>query len=317
MDTRELQMALEELIFVGQAHKLGLFGEVYRKPDTSDGIALRMGFDKRCTWTLMEALVEMGYLKRSNEIYSVHHEVYDRLVDEDGQQYEGSFWQFLLYLINPWRTLPSVLRSGKPVQSSYGDFSVSDFIKGMDAPWKKRIAPEIVDICLLHCNEATVVADIGGAPGTIAKVFAGRGVKTIIYDLPECMEVMRHELSDVPNIEIQTGDATKALPAGPYDIAFLGNLCHGQGPRHNARIIEMCYENLSEKGIIAIFDNIRGESYRGATLALHMITQSPEGNIYSREEYLRWLEDAGFRGVEIQDLSDNMWQLIIGHKAGT
>ena len=44
---RELQHAVEETIFVGIAHRLGVFAELHRKPDTAEGLALRMGFDRR------------------------------------------------------------------------------------------------------------------------------------------------------------------------------------------------------------------------------------------------------------------------------
>ncbi|MDY6933141.1 MAG: methyltransferase [Spirochaetota bacterium] len=314
MRIRELQKHLEELIFVGQAHRIGIIKELHQRPDTYEGIAKRMNFDARSTWVLLEALAEMSYLTIDNGVYSVPHEIYERLVDEGGQDYEGDFWLFLLYLINPWKTLPYVLKHGEPDKSSYKNFSISDFIKGMDSPWKKRIAPEVVNICLENLPEAKIVADIGGAPGTIAKVFAQRGINTIVYDLPESMQVMADELSRITNIEVQTGDATKELPKGPYDIAFLGNLCHGQSPEDNVRIIEMCYKHLHDKGLIVIFDNLRGESYRGATLALHMITQSPKGDVYSREEYYEWLKGTGFRDLRVENLSDSTWQLIIGRK---
>jgi precorrin-6B methylase 2 len=273
-----------------------------------------MGFEMRSVWILLEALVEMGYLAKNNDIYSVPKEIYERLVDESGDNYEGDFWQFLLYLVNPWRTLPHVLKHGKPDKSSYTGFSVHDFIKGMDSPWKKKIALEIVDICLKYLPVAKNAIDIGGAPGTIARAFASRNVHTLIFDLEECLAVMKDELSKIKNIDILSGDATKALPAGKFDIAFLGNLCHGQSPEDNAKIIKMCRDILTDSGIIVIFDNLRNESYLGAALALHMITQSPKGDIYSREQYFEWLEKAGFSDLKVDQLSDKAWQIVIGRK---
>ncbi|MDY6968760.1 MAG: methyltransferase [Spirochaetota bacterium] len=314
MKIRELQAALEELIFVGQAHKMGVIDELYKKPDTSHGLAERMGYNYRNTFILLEALVEMNYLLKDRDLYTVDDEIFKRLVDKNNKEYEGDFWQFLLYLINPWKTLPYVLKHGKPDESSYTNFSIDDFIRGMDSPWKKQIAPEVVDICLKYCKNALSVADIGGAPGTMARAFVERGLDTIIYDLPESMEVMKEELSSIQGITIETGDATESLPTGPYDIAFLGNLCHGQSPEDNAKIIKMCQQNLNDGGIIAIFDNIRDESFRGAALALHMITQSPKGNIYSKDEYYQWLENAGFKDLTVEQLSDKRWQIIIGYK---
>jgi hypothetical protein len=314
VNIRELQNAVEQTIFVGMAHQLGVFRELFQKPDSSDGLARRMGFDARVTWVLLEALVEMGFCSTSNGTYQVADNARSRLVESDGPGYEGHFWNFLLYLMNPWYSLPYVLKNGRPDESSFAGFSMIDFIKGMDSPWKKIIAPEIIDICVQHCPQAGTAADIGGAPGTMAREFAARGIRTIVYDLPEAIAVTEKELSQVPGIEVKSGDATRALPDGPYDIAFLGNLCHGQSPDDNAAIVRMCHENLNDGGIIVVFDNLRGESYLGATLALHMVTQSPRGDIYSRKEYYGWLSDAGFKDPFVMQLSDPAWQLVIGRK---
>lgn len=305
---------MEETIFVGIAHRLGVLAELARVPDSAEGLARRMDFDARVTRVLLEALVEMGYCTVSGGAYAVTDDARERLVNAGGPGYEGDFWNFLLYLINPWRSLPYVLKNGKPDLASYEGFSMVDFIKGMDSPWKKQVAPEIVDLCLERCPHAKVAADIGGAPGTVARLFALHDVRTIVYDLPEAIAVMRDELTGLPGIELAEGDATKSLPAGTYDIAFLGNLCHGQSPSDNAGIIRMCHKHIADHGIIVIFDNLRGESYLGATLALHMVTQSPLGDIYSREEYTGWLNDAGFTDITVIPLSDPAWQLVIGNK---
>lgn len=314
MSIRELQKSVEEVIFVGQAHRLGVFDDLSKSPCGSEEYAIRKNYDARVTLVLLEALVEMGYLEKQDATYHVTTSCTQRLVERGGAVYEGDFWQFLYYLINPWRTLEHVLKEGKPDKASYRDFNMDNFIRGMDSPWKKKVAPEIVRLCLDACPGAKTVADIGGAPGTIARVFASHGLRTIVYDLKDSNAVMRKELSALKNIIIEDGDATKELPAGPYDIAFLGNLCHGQSPEDNGKIISMCHDRLSPGGIVAIFDNIRGLSSCGATLALHMITQSPLGNVYSENEYRAWIAHAGFRDPRVLRLTDPAWQLVIARK---
>jgi len=314
MEIRKLQEALEELVFVGQAHRENIFFELARQGDTAEGLAKRLGFRIRPVWVLLEALVEMKYLVKKKDIYLVPESVRVRLVDSSSAGYEGDFWQFLLYLIDPWKTLPHVLKKGKPDKKSYRNLSLEHFIRGMDSPWKKKLAPEIVDICLKHVPGARAAADIGGAPGTMAREFASRGLKTIVFDLPQCLAVTKKELSKIKNIRVVEGDATESLPRGPYDIAFLGNLCHGQSPENNAKIISMCYGRLAKGGIIVIFDNFRGESPVAARLALHMITQSEQGDIYTGEQYIEWLDKAGFRDIAGEKLTEPAWSLLIARK---
>lgn len=314
MEIRKLQEALEEFIFVGQAHRLGVFDELKKKEDSASGLAERMKFSDRITGVLLEALVELKYLTKKDEIYSITGETESRLVDRKGAGYEGDFWQFLYYLVDPWRTLEHVLQEGEPDMASYENFSFEDFIRGMDSPWKKRLAPEIVDICLSYLDSPGAVADIGGAPGTMAREFASRGCETVVFDLADCLEVTRDELSAVENITVIDGDATESLPKKKIDVAFLGNICHGQSPEDNQKIISMCHEALNPGGIVVVFENIRGYSYLGARLALHMITQSSLGDIYTLEEYTGWLTKAGFPEPEMKPLSEKAWHLLISQK---
>lgn len=314
MELRSLQEALEEFIFVAQAHKLGVFERLDRSPMNDGDLARSMGFDRRCARALLEGLAEMGYLAKRDDRFAVPDDVRGRLVDRDGDGYEGDFWQFLFYLLDPWRTLPAVLKSGRPDTDSYRNFSIGDFIRGMNSPWKRRVVPEIVARCLARHAGARSVIDVGGAPGAVARAFAGKGLSVCVYDLPESNAVLGYELAEIPGITVTDGDATKSFPEGLFDIAFLGNICHGQGPEDNARMIVMAREHLADGGIIVIFDNIRGESYLGARLAMHMITQSPGGNVYSRDEYFGWLAGAGFQAPVVENLSDRAWQLIIARK---
>lgn len=314
MNIRELQSSLEEFIFVGQAFRLKVFDALADKPDTAEGLAARMKFDRRATIALLDALAEMKYLKKTGGRYSVTPAARRRLVDRSGSGYEGDFWSFLLYLVNPWRTLPHVMKHGVPDKTSYAGFSMDDFIRGMDSPWKKKVAPEVVRLCMELRPGAKSVADIGGAPGTVAREFARRGLSTLIFDLKDSNDVMRKELSRVKNIRVEDGDATKSFPSGPFDIVFLGNLCHGQSPEDNARMFSMAREALADGGMVAVFDNLKGEDRRSATLALHMITQSPHGNVYTRAEYLGWLKEAGFKRLKVHKLSDRAWSLVVGFR---
>ncbi len=314
MNIRELQSSLEEFIFVGQAFRLGVFDALHEKADTAEGLSARMKFDRRATIALLDALAEMKYLKKTAGRYSVASSARRRLIDRAGRDYEGDFWSFLMYLVNPWRTLPHVMKHGVPDKTSYAGFSMDDFIRGMDSPWKKRIAPEVVRRCIELRPGAKSVADIGGAPGTVAREFARRGLSTLIFDLMESNDVMRKELVRVRNIRVEDGDATKRFPSGLFDIVFLGNLCHGQSPADNAEMFRMARERLADGGMIAVFDNLKGEDRRSATLALHMITQSPHGNVYTRAEYLGWLKEAGFKRLKVHKLSDRAWSLVVGFR---
>jgi len=84
--------------------------------------------------------------------------------------------------------------------------------------------------------------------------------------LPEVIKMMQPELDPGLPIKMVKGDFTEGLPPGPYDLVYLGNVCHIYGERENRKLFRDAAQVLKPGGQIVIVDMLRG--YRSYARAI-------------------------------------------------
>ncbi|WP_169331978.1 methyltransferase [Desulfurispora thermophila] len=143
------------------------------------------------------------------------------------------------------------------------------------------------------------VLHIGGGPLTYARGFAAAGASVAILDLPAVVQIMSTRIRPEENIRLVAGDFNQGLPAGPYELAFPGNICHIHGEEENAALLQRVQRELVPGGRIAIVDMIRGESAQAAIFAVNMLVNTANGGTWTLAQYESWLGAAGFTGINI------------------
>jgi hypothetical protein len=93
-----------------------------------------------------------------------------------------------------------------------------------------------------------------------------------------------------------------ALPAGPFDLVYLGNVYHIYGPRTNSELTRRVFGKLTQGGVIAIRDLVYERSPRSALFAVNMLQATDEGGVWTGPSIAEWLNDAGFAKIEVLDL---------------
>ncbi len=147
--------------------------------------------------------------------------------------------------------------------------------------------------------------DVGGAVGHVARHFSRCGVRATLFDRENVLPMAREFLgSEGADIALVGGDFTQSLPAGPFDLVYLGNVYHIYGPGTNARVTREVFSVLSPGGTIAIQDLVLGRSRRAALFAVNMLQATEDGGVWTEAQYREWLTAAGFARVEILDLHD-------------
>ncbi len=304
----------QELTLVAVAVKQGLFRHLAAGPTTSTGIAEDLNLDTRATSLILEALEALGYLSIHDGICALTDTAAERFSDPDSDSYLG--WAVLhsWRLVERWLTLPEVIKTGEPVPGDRFSEGVEGFIRAMDV-YASATAEAVADACLDRAPDAGSILDIGGATGTVSKVMSGRGLKAVLFDLPDAVDVVRDELTqDFPTIKPIGGDFNDGLPGGPFDIAFLGNIAHIYGPEKNRALFARVAAELNTGGLIAILDFVRGRSASAALFGINMLVNTSSGGTWTEAEYREWLSAAGFVDIEIRDLADRDQQLILGTK---
>jgi len=126
------------------------------------------------------------------------------------------------------------------------------------------------------------VLDLGCGAGTWTKIFADRYDRVVgIEQSPSMVAAARTLLAPFPNVKIVEGDVRKDLPAGPFDLIFLGGLCM----------------YLNDPDAVAILRSLKARLASGASIILRETTV-PQGELIPPGDY-----QAVYRSVRIyQDL---------------
>lgn len=155
--------------------------------------------------------------------------------------------------------------------------------------------------------------DVGGAPGTYARAFAAAGWDVTVLDLPESIEVAGPDLR-AAGVAAVGGDATAALPDGPWDVVYIGNVAHLLGPAQAAALIARAGAALRPGGLLAVQEVLGDESPQGPGFGVMMLVSTAEGDAYPRARYERWMAAAGCPPQSSVSIQDGQHHLLLGRR---
>lgn len=301
----------QEFLIVGAAARVGLFDEIKKEPCTLDYLAIKTASNSRSLWVIVEALVALGYLEYIEDKVKLTKEAWEIFYDPQHENYTGFSFMHGYNLMSAWLQLPEVIKSGKPAVKKRGPEQSVNFIKAM-SHYAVKSAPQVVEYCLKGLPAGAKVLDVGGGPLTYANAFAKQGAKVVVLDLPEVVDMMQPELAPALSITMCKGDFTKGLPQGPYNLVYLGNVCHIYGEDINRELFKRAADELLPGGRIVINDMIRGTSPRAALFGVNMLVNTISGGTWTYQQYKTWLEDTGLLVAPYEEIGGR--QLILAAK---
>ena len=300
----------QELLILGAAVKTGIIEALHSKLMTVEDLARELNCNTRAVWMVTEALVELSYLVREDGGLRLGDQAASMLFDENAPNYTGFAFMHRYNIINSWIHLPEIIRSGIPYPREKESKDLPFFMASMTRS-ALQSAAEITGFCLGGAQEGARVLDIGGGPLTYARAFAALGAQVTILDLPSVVDYMSSSLKENENIQMVPGDFNLGLPQGPYDLVFMGNICHIIGERGNKELFKKAASVLPKGGKAAIVDFIRGTGPQAAIFGVNMLANTPEGGVWSFEQYSAWLAEAGFGEVTLQELAGRQLLLAV------
>lgn len=300
----------QELLILGAAVKSGIL-EALRKETTYDGLAEELALNPRAVWTVVEALATLGYVSKQGDIITLSEEAGRRLYDPESPNYVGFAFMHRYNMLRSWGHLPQILSGIQPAPESPDPHRTSYFMEAMRYGAEKS-APAVADFLLSRDTNSARVLDIGGGPLIYGTAFASRGAKVTVLDLPPVVQLMQ-ERAEKAGITIIPGDFNKGLPSGPYDLAFLGNVCHIFGEAENRELFRKVNQVLVTGGRIAIIDMVRGTNPFAAVFAVNMLVNTGNGGTWSLDQFTEWLTKAGFHNVNLSEMAGR--QIITAIKA--
>lgn len=342
------RVAIERLFLIAGALRAGIIDALAATEErTAAEVAVGAGADGRATLVVLEALVGEGVVERSGPVPEPPASSVAPEAPATGGLGRGpgatvgSGAEAPTYRLTPlgrahlvdpgpllerwsilhqarksvgWQELAEVIRSGMPLPRDAARRDPTTMVSAMGerAP---DIVEEIVERCLAYTGPIQNMVDVGGAVGHVARAFARCGVRATLLDQPAVIPLAREYLGeDGRDIALVEGDFTDALPGGPFDLVYFGNVYHIYGPAVMARVTGEAYGTVSPGGAIAIQDYVWGRSPRAAIFAVNMLQATEGGGVWSETQFRAWLSEAGFVNVELFDLETAGTHLVLAKR---
>ena len=273
---------------------------------SAEALSSRLKTDVRGLSVLANALCAMGLLTRNQDGYQ-NTETARTLLSRDASEYIGYIILHHHHLVESWARLDQAVQTGKPVRtrSSHGDaVQRESFLMGM-FNIAMHTAPGIVSQIDLAGRKDLL--DLGGGPGTYAIHFcqANPDLRATVFDLPTTRPFALKTIEEFGlsgRIGFEAGDFLKDSIPGAYDVAWLSQILHGEGPADCEKIVEKAVSVLRPGGMILIHEFILDDTMDGplhsALFSLNMLLATDQGRSYSDRQIRNMLSRSGIRGIQ-------------------
>ena len=286
------------------ATKVGVFDVLANGPLTSTAVAERCGLDVRAAEKLLNLLVGMRHLRRSDvRAYNLTRGARKWLLPGPSSVRDMVLMKFLEW---EWiEGLEAFVRNGEPLDV-HGSMSTEDWAlyqRGMRAQ-ASILAGFLVRRLPVPPN-ATRMLDIGGSHGYFSVAVCRKypALRADVLDLPDAVEhaaplLAAEGMGD--RVVHWAGDAlTVDLGSEVYDVILMFSLVHHFDAATNRSLTARCARALRPGGLLVIGDLMRPESPSRASAMdlfydLYFALTSRSG-LWSFDEIADWQRGAGLQ----------------------
>jgi O-methyltransferase domain len=303
-----------EITIVAAALRTGIV-ERLAEPRSAAALARDAGLDVRATTVVARAMEGFGYLTRDGERFALAPRGRELLgPTSDGRDPAAEIF-LAQRAISAHLQLADALLDGRPVDdvSHASPEEHERFLRAMRNTAAGRVPATLAAIGTPPPGARLL--DAGGAPGTYARAFAKAGWGVTVLDIQDALSLTAAGL-ETDGIHVVEGDMTVAIPGGPWDVVYLGNVTHLFDPETVRALLVRAGASLSAGGLLAVQDIVRGMSGQAARFGVFMLLGTEGGDTYDEAQYRGWMELAGCPVERIVDVEPAWHQLILGRKAG-
>jgi len=305
--------------------KLDLFTRLGDRPSSSAELAAELQIPPRGLTMLLDALSAMQLLVKDEGSYRAT-PFAGQFLNADSPNYLGHIIKHHHHLVESWSRLDQAVRDGAPVRDRVShqptEAERESFLMGM-FNLAMLNAPKVAAAVDLAGRRRLL--DLGGGPGSYAIHFCQQtpGLEAVIFDLPTTrpfaeQTVAKFDLSE--RISFVAGDFTADPLPGRFDVVWLSQVLHGEGPESCASLVAKASEALDPGGLLLvqefILDAGRDSPLFPALFSLNMLLGTPQGQAYSEPEIGGMLRQAGLLDVRRIPLeAPNGVGIMVGRKA--
>lgn len=331
---RRLSTGYMQASVLGAAAELDIFSSIMVKKEGAgaDEVAQRLQVPPRGLKVLLDSLVAMGFLLKSESAAYTVPEEYNNLLDN---AHPDSFIPMLRHMASGQRTWSRLAWSVKddcPQERTASILGMEEdrvsFIRGMNSIAVSLAGPTVASLLeaevLSYPGENLNILDIGGASGSYTKAFLEALPKATatIFDLPVGIEEARKRFKGSPlegRVRLKAGNfMQEPLPAG-FNFAWISAIIHSYSREDSVKLYQNSFQALKPGGLVAVRDYImepsRTSPLDGALFGINMLVNTPAGRVYTFAEVKDDLEQAGFSNVTLAVPAATMSAVVTAHKA--
>ena len=310
---------------IHSAVEIGIFESLTGESLDLIRIAENCQCDESNTELLLNALVSMGLLNKSESLFSNSKTAIEYLV-RSSKLYMGDIIRFTGRSWDSWGKLTETVKSGMPQEAPYTEKQYEEewesFIRGMHnfalSRSDAKITADVVDL-----SDKSILLDVACGPGTYSYELCLRypNLKVVLFDLPETIKVAK-KISSEYKLEgrldfIEGNYKSDDFPAN-VDCALLFNIIHQEDSKENESLIIKIFQSLSENGMLVIKDHILNDDKTlpedGSLFSVQMMLTTG-GRCYNEIEIYEWMSNAGFSEIKtVGPISPMTSAFILGVK---
>jgi ubiquinone/menaquinone biosynthesis C-methylase UbiE len=279
---------------------LGIFSTLATDTKSVADLATRLSCGQAELTQLLNALTAMGLLIKVDENYT-NTEISSQFLDKNAPGYLGYIIMHHHHLVDGWAQLADAVRHGGPVEMrDFGEEQEREsFLFGMHNLASAN-APNVAR--QIDLKDRKHLLDLGGGPGTYAIAFCREnpGLRATIFDRPGTERYARQKIEKsaaADRISFVGGDFTSDPLAGPYDVAWLSQILHSNGPKTCRKLLQKTVQAMEPGGQIMIHEFFLNDTMAGplfpALFSLNMLINNGVGRSYSAAEVSEMLTKAG------------------------
>lgn len=312
------------------AVEIGLFTELAQHPEDLDAVQSRLGLHPRSARDFLDTLVALGFLDRSDGIYSNTADT-DLFLDKKKPSYIGGMLEMANQrLYSHWSHLTEGLRTGLPqnevrgggqpiFETLYADPArLKSFLQAMTG---MSHGSALAIAAKFPFGDYKMVCDVGTAQGdTAAQIaLAHPHLKVIGFDLPEVGPIFEEYASRLglnDRLTFAPGSFFED-PLPEADVIVMGHILHDWDLPTKKALMRKAFDALPSGGAYIVYDAIIDDDRRrnalGLMMSLNMLIETYGGFDYAGADCQSWMREIGFRETRVEPLAgpDSM---VIGIK---
>ncbi len=296
------------------ALELDMFTLISSGTRTVPALAAATGTDVRAIGLLASALNGLGLLVRERDGgYRLPGDSAAFLV-KGSPTYLGDLRHMHRVINFPlWPRLTEAVRGGHPFDDLFGDDGskvweqVTPYLDQLGkaaAPWLTTTLRDVVPGLPAEPAVLDAGCGSGGYSRALAKLLPARVTGLDRPDVARFAEdrTLKNGLAD--RVRFRGGELREMDWGGPYDLVLLSNLLHGYPEEEAVALLRRTRQALRPGGAVAVFELVPSierpmDNPVAGFFSLQMLLTS-EGSGYTRDEYLGWLREAGFRDTAVR-----------------